>query len=57
MDHAVSVLLVQARAGDQGARENLISNCRSFVHQTAGALQSAWNGVGMMNWYRFNCPK
>lgn len=38
MDHAVSVLLVQARAGDQGARENLISNCRSFVQQTAGAL-------------------
>lgn len=38
MDHTVSVLLAQARAGDQGARENLIGSCRSFVQQTAGAL-------------------
>ena len=38
MDHAVSVLLAQTKAGDQGARENLIGNCRFFIQQTAGAL-------------------
>ncbi len=38
MDHAESALLAQAKAGDQGARENLIGNCRSFIRQTAGAL-------------------